>query len=222
MIRIKNVTKSYDENKNNTTYALKNISLSVSKGECVVLKGVSGSGKSTLLSIIGAILKPTSGAVEINGTNIVTLSDYHLSNYRANSIGFITQAFNLFDLLTVEQNLLSALLTQKISETKMNKRISSALKLANISHKATQKVYTLSGGEKQRCIIARAIVNEPDIVLCDEPTANLDKKNALIFVQIIKKLKELNKTIIIATHDRIFDELDFVDKSFNISDGKIE
>ncbi len=222
MIVIKNICKKYYEDKNNNIYALKDINITISKGECIVLKGISGSGKSTLLSIIGAILKPTSGAVEINGTNIVTLSDHHLSNYRAKNVGFITQTFNLFDLLTVEQNLIAPLLTQNISQTQMKEKINSALTLANISHKAKQRVNTLSGGEKQRSIIARAIVNEPSIILCDEPTANLDKENSLIFIEIIKKLKDMKKTIIIATHDPIFDNLCFVDTTLEINGGKIE
>ncbi len=203
-------------------HALQNVTLNIEDAQCVVLSGISGSGKSTLLSIIGAIMRPSSGSVEIDGNNIVSLSDYHLSHYRNKTIGYVTQSFHLFESLSVRDNLLAPLVISDLSSLEIESMITSALKKANILHKADKKVSTLSGGEKQRCLIARALVNDPSIILCDEPTASLDKKNSLEFIEIIRGLKKLGKIIIIATHDPLFEELDFVDKFYKMNEGKIE
>ena len=167
-------------------------------------------------------MRPTSGLVEIDGFNIASLSDFHISHYRNKTIGFVTQSFHLFDSLNVRDNLLPPLVVNNYTSKEIDEHINKAMEIANISHKANSKVSTLSGGEKQRCMIARALVHEPSIILCDEPTANLDKKNSVIFIQIIKKLKTLNKTIVIATHDPLFDKLDIVDKVIKIKEGAIE
>ena len=217
MIQIKNLYKTFKK-----TTVLHNINLEIQEGEFVVLSGVSGSGKSTLLSIIGAILKPTSGLVSVNGLNIASLSDYHLSSYRSEQVGFVTQAFHLFDNLHVEQNITPALLLGNLTQEKIHKRVLKVMKLASIEHKANEIASNLSGGEKQRCMIARALVNNPKILLCDEPTANLDKVNSLKFIEIIKELKKSGKTIVIATHDPLISELSCVDRVIKIDEGKIE
>ena len=187
----------------------------------MILKGVSGSGKSTLLSILGALSKPSSGDVIINNDSIAKLPDLHSSLFRAKNLGFIFQSYNLFNELNVEENISIPLVPLGFSQKEINQKVQTALNLANIEHKKDETVSNLSGGEKQRTAIARALVNNPDIILCDEPTANLDNANSLKFIEVIKKLKELNKTIIIATHDPIFDNLDFVDNTINIKDGCI-
>lgn len=220
MIQIKELSKSFSET--STTYhVLQNINLHIHKNECVVIKGESGSGKSTLLSIIASIMKPTSGKVLVDGENIVSFSDIHTSEYRKKRVGFITQNFNLFDELSVENNLLASLVIQNISQVQIQERIDIALTTARIDHKSKQKAYSLSGGEKQRCIIARAIVNDPDIIICDEPTANLDLENSLFFIETIKHLKQCGKTIIIATHDQLFDSLDFIDTTLIMDNGTL-
>jgi len=217
MIKLKNVYKSFSK-----TTILHNINLEIKNGEFIVLNGVSGSGKSTLLSIIASILKPSSGLVEIDGENIVSLSDFHLSEYRVSSVGFVTQSFHLFDMLSVKENVIIPLLLNKLTQKEMLKYTQEAMSKAEILHKSNQNVSSLSGGEKQRCMIARALVNNPKMILCDEPTANLDKENSLKFIKIIKNLKESGKTIIIATHDPLISELDFVDRIIQIDEGKIE
>lgn len=222
MIIIKNLYKEFSQDTTQSFHALKDINLSINDGECLILNGVSGSGKSTLLSIIGAIMKPTSGSVEIDGQNIVSLSDFHTSNYRNTKIGFVTQSFHLFDELSVKDNISIPLIITDLSNDEMDEYIKHAMKIANISHKSNQKVKTLSGGEKQRCIIARALVNDPQIILCDEPTANLDYTNSIKFIDIIKKLKEMKKTLIIATHDPLFNNLACADKTLNIKEGSLE
>ncbi|MEA3522059.1 MAG: ATP-binding cassette domain-containing protein, partial [Campylobacterota bacterium] len=170
----------------------------------------------------GAIMKPSSGLLEVDGENIVSLSDFHLSEYRAYSIGFVTQSFHLFDMLSVKENVIAPLLLNNLTQKEMLELTEKAMLKAEILHKSNQVVSTLSGGEKQRCMIARALVNNPKIILCDEPTANLDKQNSLKFIEIVKQLKESGKTIVIATHDPLISELELVDKIIRIDEGKIE
>ncbi|MCR1816144.1 ABC transporter ATP-binding protein [Aliarcobacter butzleri] len=221
MIKIKNLNKIFYENTNKEFYALKDINLNIKKSSCVVLKGVSGSGKSTLLSLIATLQKPTSGEIVVENESIAKLPDFHASNFRARRIGFIFQSFNLFNELSVKDNISLPLIPLGFSQKQIDEKVISTLKLANILHKKDELVSNLSGGEKQRCAIARALVNNCEIILCDEPTANLDYENSKNFIEILKELKELKKTIIIATHDPIFDNLDFVDSEILIKNGQI-
>ncbi|MFY4844154.1 ABC transporter ATP-binding protein [Aliarcobacter butzleri] len=221
MIKIKNLNKIFYENTNKEFYALKDINLNIKKSSCVVLKGVSGSGKSTLLSLIATLQKPTSGEIVVENESIAKLPDFHASNFRARKIGFIFQSFNLFNELSVKDNISLPLIPLGFSQKQIDEKVISTLKLANILHKKDELVSNLSGGEKQRCAIARALVNDCEIILCDEPTANLDYENSKNFIEILKELKELKKTIIIATHDPIFDNLDFVDSEILIKNGQI-
>ncbi|MCT7611321.1 ABC transporter ATP-binding protein [Aliarcobacter butzleri] len=221
MIKIKNLNKIFYENTNKEFYALKDINLNIKKSSCVVLKGVSGSGKSTLLSLIATLQKPTSGEIVVENESIAKLPDFHASNFRARKIGFIFQSFNLFNELSVKDNISLPLIPLGFSQKQIDEKVMNTLKLANILHKKDELVSNLSGGEKQRCAIARALVNDCEIILCDEPTANLDYENSKNFIEILKELKELKKTIIIATHDPIFDNLDFVDSEILIKNGQI-
>ncbi|AGR78287.1 ABC transporter, ATP-binding protein [Aliarcobacter butzleri 7h1h] len=221
MIKIKNLNKIFYENTNKEFYALKDINLNIKKSSCVVLKGVSGSGKSTLLSLIATLQKPTSGEIVVEDESIAKLPDFHASNFRARKIGFIFQSFNLFNELSVKDNISLPLIPLGFSQKQIDEKVINTLKLANILHKKDELVSNLSGGEKQRCAIARALVNNCEIILCDEPTANLDYENSKNFIEILKELKELKKTIIIATHDPIFDNLDFVDSEILIKNGQI-
>ncbi|MDY0193641.1 MAG: ABC transporter ATP-binding protein [Aliarcobacter butzleri] len=221
MIKIKNLDKIFYENTNKEFYALKDINLNIKKSSCVVLKGVSGSGKSTLLSLIATLQKPTSGEIVVENESIAKLPDFHASNFRAKKIGFIFQSFNLFNELSVKDNISLPLIPLGFSQKQIDEKVISTLNLANILHKKDELVSNLSGGEKQRCAIARALVNNCEIILCDEPTANLDYENSKNFIEILKELKELKKTIIIATHDPIFDNLDFVDSEILIKNGQI-
>jgi putative ABC transport system ATP-binding protein len=221
MIKIENLNKIFNETTKREFTALKNINLEIFDSSCIILKGISGSGKSTLLSIIGTLLKPTSGSIQIDNENVAKLPDLHASNFRAKKLGFVFQSYNLFDTLSVKDNVSISLIPLGFNQKQIDEMSLKALELSNINHKKDELVYNLSGGEKQRCAIARAMVNNPDIILCDEPTANLDYDNSIIFIETLKKLKALNKTIIVATHDPIFDNLDFVDKIVNIKNGMI-
>ncbi len=217
MIKVKNIFKSF---KNEVV--LKDINLEIKKNELIVLSGVSGSGKSTLLSIIASIMKPTSGAVEVDGINIVSLNDFHLSAFRTKTVGFVTQAFHLFDMLSVKENIIAPLVLQKLSQEEISQKVQSVMEIASIAHKSQSVVSTLSGGEKQRCMIARALINMPDILLCDEPTANLDKENSLKFIAILKSLKQSGITIIIATHDPLLINLEWIDRVIEMKEGRVE
>lgn len=221
MIEIKNLNKLFYENSKKEFYALKDINLEIKTSSFVVLKGVSGSGKSTLLSLIATMDKPTSGEIIIDNESVAKLPDLHSSNFRAKKIGFIFQSYNLFNELSVKDNISIPLIPLGYSQKQIDEKVLKSLEIANISHKKEELVLNLSGGEKQRCAIARALVNDSNIILCDEPTANLDYDNSIRFIETLKELKKLNKTIIVATHDPIFDNLDFVDKIINIKNGII-
>ena len=221
MIEIQSLNKIFNENKSNEFHALKDINLQIKENSCVILKGVSGSGKSTLLSIIATLMKPSSGTIKVNENIISKLPDLHASTFRAKHIGFVFQNYNLFNSFNVYENIAMATTTLNLNSNEIKGNVNKAMKIANIIHKENQTVSNLSGGEKQRVAIARAIVNNPELIVCDEPTANLDKENSLNFLKMIKELKTLGKTIVIATHDPIFDELDFVDEIYHMEDGKI-
>ena len=221
MIEIQSLNKIFNENKSNEFHALKDINLQIKDKSCVILKGVSGSGKSTLLSIIATLMKPSNGTIKVNENIISKLPDLHASTFRAKHIGFVFQNYNLFNSFNVYENIAMATTTLNLNSNEIKENVNKAMKIANIIHKENQTVSNLSGGEKQRVAIARAIVNNPELIVCDEPTANLDKENSLNFLKMIKELKTLGKTIVIATHDPIFDELDFVDEIYHMEDGKI-
>ena len=221
MIKISNLYKTFNEGKPNEFCALKNVNLGIGAGETLILKGVSGSGKSTLLSIIGALSKPSSGEVLVGGRNISKLPDAAASDFRRSQIGFIFQSFNLLEALSVKQNIMAPLTLLNLSGRELDVRAQNAMEIANIAHKKDQIASKLSGGEKQRCAIARALVMDAPIILADEPTANLDRQNSLAFIEILKQFKELKKTVIVATHDALFDELSFVDRYENIAGGEI-
>ncbi len=220
-IALFNVNKVYNLAKNNEFYALKDIHLEIASGETIVLKGVSGSGKSTLLSLIGGLSKPTSGEILIDETNIAKLPDIPSSAYRHKEVGFIFQSFNLLSGLNVYQNVMAPLALSSLSAKQIEEKINEALQIANIAHKKFQKVSDLSGGEKQRCAIARAIVMNPSIILADEPTANLDTQNSLMFIEILNVFKQLGKTVIVATHDILFEEVATIDRCIHMKDGQI-
>lgn len=218
-IVLNEVNKIYHQHQPNEFYALKNIYLEIDEAQIVLLKGVSGSGKSTLLSLIAGLSKPSSGEILINGCNIAKLPDIMASSYRHQDVGFIFQSFHLLEGLSVYQNVLAPLSLLPLSKEQMRQKIDQALDIANIAHKKEHKVSYLSGGERQRCAIARALVMEPDLILADEPTANLDKANALLFIEILEKFKALRKTVVIATHDVIFDDLACVDRIVHMREG---
>jgi putative ABC transport system ATP-binding protein len=221
MIELKDLTKVYELNKKNKIEAIKNINLSIEKNQLLVLKGASGSGKSTILSLIAALSKPTTGEVIVNDTRVSKLPDNFAALYRRNEIGFIFQKYNLISNLSVKENIIVPLIPQNLDSLEVEKLTNEVLTKFKIEHKKDEMVRNLSGGEQQRVAIARSLVNNPDIIIADEPTANLDKDLSLHFIEILKQLKQLNKTIIVSTHDPLFFDLDFVDKTVELDKGEI-
>jgi len=219
MIELKNITKIYEINKNDKVTALNNINLTIKEGELVILKGPSGSGKSTILSLIAALSKPTSGEVIVDEKRISKLPDNFASIYRRDNIGFIFQKYNLIPTLSVKNNILLPLVPSNPNENEVEEKLKKSMKRFNISHKKDILVRNLSGGEQQRVAIARSQINDPKIIIADEPTANLDEKLSKHFIEILRELKSSNKTIIVATHDPLFFNLDFSDREIEISNG---
>ena len=220
MIQIEKLYKTFSDAGNDVP-VLKDINLNIHKGQCIVLKGVSGSGKTTLLSLIAGLDKPSSGKVLIEDEPITKLPDIFASELRAKKIGMIFQHFNLFEHLSVKENVTIPLIPSGMKIAEIHEKVDVALQLANIMHKKESLASRLSGGEKQRTAIARALVANPDIILCDEPTANLDRENSLLFIGILKELHSMDKTIVIATHDPLFDTLEFETTVIPMVDGKI-
>ena len=221
MINVRGVSLVYNQGKQNEFCALKNINLDVNNGELVILKGVSGSGKSTLLSLIALLQKPTNGEILIDGTNIAKLPDAFCSEFRHKRLGLVFQNFNLIEGLSVYENLLAPFALTNFKANVREEMIKKALNLANISHKRDENVSNLSGGERQRCAVARALSMDADIILADEPTANLDRQNARAFLGLLESFKALKKSVIVATHDSIFDELSATDRVVSLQNGEI-
>ena len=221
MINVRGVSLVYKQGKQNEFCALKNINLDVNNGELVILKGVSGSGKSTLLSLIALLQKPTSGEILIDGTNIAKLPDAFCSELRHKRLGLVFQNFNLIEGLSVYENLLAPFALTNFKANVREEMIKRALELANIAHKRDENVSNLSGGERQRCAVARALSMDADIILADEPTANLDRDNARAFLGLLESFKALKKSVIVATHDSIFDELGATDRTLSLQNGEI-
>ncbi|NWF67320.1 MAG: ABC transporter ATP-binding protein [Campylobacterales bacterium] len=215
MINIENVTKVYQ----NGFEALKNVNLKIEKNGIYILKGVSGSGKSTLLNLLAGFDKPTTGKIELLGEFISKLPEHHMSKFRLQNIGFIFQSFNLFSELSIYENLQIPLIPLNLN-TKLEKElIETLIHKYNLSDKQHQITKKLSGGEQQRVAIMRALINNPKIILADEPTANLDFNNKMIFLEMIDSFKK-DKIIFISTHDDIFNDIVDV-KIFNINGGII-
>lgn len=221
MIHIEEVSKVYNEGTPQAFEALKSIHLQIEAGECVILSGVSGSGKSTLLSLIAGLDKPTHGKIVVDHALISKLPDLHASHYRAKTVGVVFQHFNLIESLNVRENIMAVLIPSGLAMDTMIAMTEKSMQLASIAHKADTEVKLLSGGEKQRCAIARALVHSPNIILCDEPTANLDKENSLKFIEILEQLHTMGKTIIVATHDPLFEKLSFVSRVVDMLEGRM-
>jgi len=183
-------------------HVLKDLSLSVPDGEFLALMGPSGSGKSTMLNLIGGLDRPSKGAVTVGGENVSQLSDRKLAEWRARHIGFVFQLYNLLPVLTAERNVELPLLLTHLSKTERRKHVETALAVVGLSHRAKHYPRTLSGGEQQRVGIARAIVTDPTLLLCDEPTGDLDRKAGNEILDLLESLsRQHKKTIIMVTHD---------------------
>ena len=198
---------------------LKDINLQIPKAKFAVLCGPSGSGKTTLLNIIGGIDMPTKGKIIVAGQDLTVQDEDFLSDFRCNNVGFVFQAYNLVSTLTVAENVAFPMEWAQKPEKEIEKRVGELLKTVGLEHRANHFPSQLSGGEQQRVAFARALANDPELVLADEPTGNLDVKNAQKIVQVLQFLKSEGKTVIVSTHDLQIREL--ADLVFCLEDGRL-
>ena len=201
LIRLAEVSKNYRKGRE-LVRVLDGISLAIEEGDFVGLMGPSGSGKTTLLNLLGGLDKPTTGDVEVDGRNISKLSTGALAKWRASNIGFIFQFYNLLPVLTAARNVGLPLLLTSLSASQRKKHVNTALQLVGLADRAKHYPRELSGGQEQRVAIARAIVSDPPILLCDEPTGDLDRATADEIMSLLQRLnRDYGKTIVMVTHD---------------------
>jgi putative ABC transport system ATP-binding protein len=201
LVRVDRVEKIFHRGSEDI-HILADLSLEVPAGEFLALMGPSGSGKSTLLNLIGGLDRPTQGTVEVAGDRIDQLSDRQLAAWRARHIGFVFQLYNLMPVLTAERNVELPLLLTPLTKAERQKHVATALAMVGLSHRAGHYPRTMSGGEQQRVGIARGIVTDPTLLLCDEPTGDLDRKAGDEILNLLQALnREHGKTIIMVTHD---------------------
>jgi putative ABC transport system ATP-binding protein len=201
MVEIRNVTKVYDRGKQKIE-VLHGLTLDIPRGDFVALMGPSGSGKTTLLNLIGGLDQPTSGEIAVGGRRIDQLSSGQLAQWRAHNVGFVFQFYNLMPVLTAEGNVELPLLLTKLSGAQRRKNVAVALEIVGLADRAKHKPKELSGGQEQRVAIARALVSDPQLLVCDEPTGDLDRKTADEILGLLQVLnREHGKTIVMVTHD---------------------
>ena len=201
LVRCRGVAKDYKRGAE-TVHVLHALDLEIEQGDFLALMGPSGSGKSTLLNLIGGLDRPTAGTIEVAGQRIDTMNDAQLGRWRSRHVGFVFQMYNLLPVLSAQRNVELPLLLTKLSAAERRKRAQSALSLVGLSERAKHKPRELSGGQEQRVGIARAIVSDPTLLLCDEPTGDLDRKSGDEILDLLQALNERQgKTIIMVTHD---------------------
>ena len=201
LVRVRDVHKHFTRGSERID-VLKGVNLEIPKGDFLALMGPSGSGKTTLLNLIGGLDTPTGGAVEVNGVPVSSLSGSQLSKWRAQNIGFVFQLYNLLPVLTAERNVELPLLLTKLAKSERRKRAGIALKVVGLADRAKHYPRQLSGGQEQRVGIARAIVTDPTLLLCDEPTGDLDRKAGDEILDLLQSLnRDHGKTIVMVTHD---------------------
>lgn len=201
IIKIDNVWKKYDMGKAGPLVVLKSISIDIQRGEFLAITGPSGSGKSTMMNIVGALDKPSWGAVYLDGKNIANMRESSLAFLRGKKVGFIFQQFNLLPTLSALQNVMLPMEVIGVSEKEAKKRAEWLLGLLDLGNRLHHKPNELSGGQQQRVAIARALSNDPEIILADEPTGNLDSKTGKFVVDFLGRMHKSGKTVVLITHD---------------------
>ncbi len=219
VLRVEQIQKYYG-NKDNITKAIDGISFDVEEGEFIGIMGASGSGKTTLLNCISTIDNVSSGHIYLGGKDITEIKEEDIAKFRRENLGFIFQDFNLLDTLTIEENIALILTINKVPEKEIDKKILDIAERLGIKEILNKYPYQVSGGQKQRCAVCRAIVNLPKIILADEPTGSLDSKSAR---QLLETMEDMNKnmkaTILMVTHDPL--SASYCNKIFFLKDGKI-
>ncbi len=217
-IKLDQVVKQYQMGET-VVEALRGIDLTIDTGDFAAIMGPSGSGKSTLMNMVGALDKPTNGKISFEGTDISRYSENQLALLRGKKVGFVFQKFNLIPTMTAKENVALPMLFQEKPKKHREKRASNLLEEVGLGDRLEHYPNELSGGQQQRVSIARALSNDPDIILADEPTGNLDSETGEKIMDLLTKLnKEERKTIIMVTHDQ--NDADYADYTINIKDGK--
>jgi len=199
--------------------ALKDVKLKVEKGKFIAISGPSGAGKTTLLNIIGGIDKPTTGKIIVFKHDLTVENEDFLADFRCNNVGFVFQSYNLVSTLTVAENIAFPMEWARKPDDHIKNRVRELLIIVNLEHRTEHFPFQLSGGEQQRVAFARALANDPPLLLVDEPTGNLDTKTGLRIVELLQKLKDKGKTIIVATHDERI--IQITDKKLFLEYGRL-
>ena len=219
ILKIENLKKYYGT-KNNITKAIDNISFTVNEGEFVAIMGASGSGKTTLLNCISTIDTVTAGKIIINNKDITEIKDRDITSFRRNNLGFVFQDFNLLDTLTIAENISLSLIINKKNENKRDEMVNDIAKRLDIEGILDKFPYEVSGGQKQRCACARALINNPKLILADEPTGALDSKSSRMLLETMDEInKNLNDTILMVTH--VAFSASFCQRILFLKDGNI-
>ncbi len=218
VISMKSLSKRFDDEAG-VLDALKNINIEIVSGDFVAIMGPSGSGKSTLMNIIGLLDKATSGVFELDGVDIASLGQKQLAKLRRDKIGFVFQSFNLLPRLSVAQNVELPMVYAKKSAAERSKKVAEVLRKVGLSDKANNKSNRMSGGQVQRVAIARALTNSPSLILADEPTGNLDTKNGIEIMNLLRDLNKQGVTVIVVTHNP--EVGDYANKILSVRDGEI-
>ncbi|WP_027001723.1 ABC transporter ATP-binding protein [Hugenholtzia roseola] len=221
LIRTVQLTKIFHAKRPNEVVALSGIDLSLEAGSATLLEGSSGSGKTTLMSLLAGLSKPTSGDYFFKDHNLSLWSEKFLTAFRQQHFGILFQNFQLLPTKTAFENIALPLYCQSFSSQEIREKVQKAAEKANIAHKLQQKVGELSGGEQQRTALARALVSEPAIIFADEPTSQLDRRNAQQILSLFEKLKAEGTTFLLTTHDSLVSQHPFIDQKIQLEDGKI-
>ena len=221
MLELANIRKVFNQGQHNEYWALKGIDLEIPPARVSVLKGPSGSGKTTLLTILGCLARPTEGRVRLNGEDISGLPERFLTEIRRRTFGFIFQQFNLVRGLSAIENIILPGYPTGTPRARLVERAEALLADMQLSHRRDAKVEWLSGGEQQRVAICRALINDPEILVADEPTANLDSKLSAEFLAILRRLAEAGRTVILTSHDPLVVESEVVDRVYSLRDGQL-
>jgi putative ABC transport system ATP-binding protein len=220
-IKLQQLTKAFNQELPNEFWAIRDIDLTIEPNQITVLKGPSGSGKTTLLAMIGCLSRPTSGRITIGELMLSGLPERFMTDIRRSTFGFIFQQFNLIKGLTVLENIMLPAYPLGLEHSALQASAMELLQQFDLSRKAGAKIEHLSGGEAQRTAICRALINDPDILIADEPTANLDSKLSQDFMDIIQRLKESGKTVLLSSHDPLVFNSPVVDAVVEMCDGQI-
>ncbi|MEA4837445.1 MAG: ABC transporter ATP-binding protein [Rhodospirillaceae bacterium] len=221
MIELSAVTKAYNQGRENEFWALRGIDLTLERGKATVFQGPSGSGKTTLLTLVGCLARPTSGRVRFKGRDISALPERFLTDIRRDAIGFVFQSFNLIRGVSAVENVMIPAYPLGRPPAELEARAHALLNRLGVGAKASSPSERLSGGEAQRVAIARALINDPELIVADEPTANLDSGHSARFLEIAEGLKAEGRTLLIASHDpRVIDAAP-IDRIVALRDGRI-